>query len=45
MRESGFGGGVAGLLKLAEVAAEVTQEGAGRGDEEEGKGRVIGRVD
>ena len=45
VRERGFGGGVAGLLELAEVAAEVTEEGAGGGDEKKGEGWVVGCVD
>ena len=41
VRKGGFGGGAAGLLELAKVAAEVAEEGAGGGYEEEGEGGVV----
>ena len=44
VREGGFGSGVAGLLELAKVAAEVAEEGARGGYEEEGEGWIVGSV-
>lgn len=45
VREGGFGGGDARLLELAEVAAEVAEEGAGGGYEKEGERGFVGCLD